>query len=91
VCHVSQDTVGYGVTIDLDAIDPRDAPGVGTSECAGIPADELIHAVQRIHDDPRLLAVEIAEYNPHVDHDRLTLQLLRRLICAAVVGKDSDD
>ena len=89
--HVSQGTVGYGVTVDLDAIDPRDAPGVGTPERAGIAADDLIRTVQRIHDDSKLLAVEIAEYNPHADHDRLTLRLLRRLICAAVAGKDSDD
>ena len=91
VAHVSDGTAGYGVTIDLDAIDPRDAPGVGTPERAGIAAQELIDTVQRIHDDCRLLAVEIAEYNPHADHERLTLRLLRRLICAAVAGKDRDD
>jgi arginase len=91
VRHVSRGTVGYGVTIDLDAIDPQDAPGVGTPERAGIAADDLIRTVQRIHDDSKLLAMEIAEYNPHADHDRLTLRLLRRLICAAVAGKDSDD
>jgi len=91
VGHVSRDTAGYGVSIDLDAIDPGDAPGVGTPERAGIAADDLIEAVRRGHGDPRLLAVEIAEYNPHQDHDRLTLRLLRRLICAAVAGKDRDD
>lgn len=89
--HVSRETAGYGITIDLDAIDPHDAPGVGTPERAGIAADDLIRTVQRIHDDPRLLAVEIAEYNPDEDHGRLTLRLLRRLICAAVAGKDRDD
>lgn len=87
----SRDTVGYGVSIDLDAMDPHDAPGVGTPEHAGIAADELIAAVRRGYGDPRLLAVEIAEYNPHQDHGRTTLMLLRRLICAAVAGKDSDD
>jgi arginase len=91
VAHVSAGTTGYGVTIDLDAIDPRDAPGVGTPERAGIAAEALISTVQHVHDDPRLLAVEIAEYNPHADHDRLTLRLLRRLICAAAAGRDRDD
>lgn len=91
VRHVSRDAAGYGVSIDLDAIDPGDAPGVGTPERAGIAADDLIEAVRRSHGDPKLLAVEIAEYNPHQDHDRLTLRLLRRLICAAVAGKDRDD
>jgi arginase len=91
VAQVSEGTAGYGLTVDLDAVDPRDAPGVGTPERYGIAAEELIRSVQYVHDDPRLLALEIAEYNPHADHDRLTLRLLRRLICAAVAGKDRDD
>ena len=88
---VTHDVAGYGVTIDLDAIDPRDAPGVGTPENGGIAGEELIRAVQQLHDDPRLLAVEIAEYNPHEDRERLTLRLLRRLICAAASGKERDE
>lgn len=91
VRYVSQGGAGYGVTIDLDAIDPSDAPGVGTPESDGIAGDDLIRAVQQLHDDSRLLAVEIAEYNPHADQGRLTLGLLRRLICAAVVGEEWDE
>ena len=91
VRHVGQGVAGYGITIDLDAIDPRDAPGVGTPARDGIAGDDLIRAVQQLHDDPGLLAVEIAEYNPHQDLDRLTLKLLRRLICAAIAGKEQDE
>ncbi len=91
VRHVSQGVAGYGLTIDLDAVDPQDAPGVGTREDDGIAGEDLICAVRQLHDDPGLLAVEIAEYNPHEDRDRLTLRLLRRLICAAVAGKERDE
>jgi arginase len=91
VRYVTQRTAGYGVTIDLDAIDPRDAPGVGTPEGDGIAGEDLIAAVRQLHDDPRLLALEIAEYNPHEDRERLTLKLLRRLICAALAGKERDE
>lgn len=91
VRHVSQGVAGYGLTIDLDAVDPHDAPGVGTPEYDGIAGEDLIRAVRQLHDDPGLLAVEIAEYNPHEDRDRLTLRLLRRLICAAVAGKERDE
>ena len=89
--HVTRGTAGYGVTIDMDAIDPGDAPGVGTPVRDGIAGDDLIRAVRQLHDDPKLLAVEIAEYNPYEDRQRLTLRLLRRLICAAVTGKDRDE
>ena len=88
---VTRDTVGYGISIDLDAMDPRDAPGVGTPVGAGIAGGDLLRAVRCAHNDPKLLALEIAEYNPHEDKDRLTLKLLRRLICAAAAGKDSDE
>ena len=91
VRHVSRGTAGYGVTVDLDAIDPGDAPGVGTPVREGIAGNDLIQAVRTLHDDPKLLALEIAEYNPHADRDRLTLKLLRRLICAAVAGKERDE
>lgn len=91
VLHVTQATAGYGITVDLDAIDPRDAPGVGSPVREGVAGDDLIRAVQQSHGDPKLLAVEIAEYNPHEDRDRLTLKLLRRLICAAAAGKDRDE
>jgi arginase len=91
VRHVTQGAAGYGLTIDLDGIDPRDAPGVGSPVSGGIAGDDLIGAIRQLRRDPKLLAVEIAEYNPHADRDRLTLRLLRRLICAVVAGKDRDE
>ena len=33
---------GFGITLDMDAIDPLDAPGVGTPEAGGLRGDELI-------------------------------------------------
>ena len=90
VQHVTHGTAGYGISVDLDAMDPADAPGVGTPEGGGVAGDELSRAVRAAHDDARLLAVEFAEYNPHVDRDDITLKLLRRLICAVAAGKDRD-
>lgn len=91
VIHVSRNTVGYGITIDLDAIDPVDAPGVGTPVEEGIAGDELVKVVGASHDDAGFLALEIAEYNPHLDSGGLTLKLLRSLICAAVTGRGCDE
>jgi arginase len=90
VQRVSHGTAGYGISVDLDAMDPVDAPGVGTPEGGGIEGDELSRALRTAHDDVRLLAVEFAEYNPHLDRKDITLKLLRRLICAVAAGKDRD-
>jgi arginase len=63
---------GYGITLDLDVLDPRDAPGVGTPAPGGVSARELIEAAAPVAADSRLRALEIAEYNPRRDRNGLT-------------------
>jgi len=77
-------TVGFGVSIDLDAIDPEDAPAVGSPVKAGIRGTDLIDALGMLRDNPRLLAMEIAEYNPFLDASRTTADLLLRIAGAVV-------
>jgi arginase len=63
---------GYGVSLDLDVLDPRDAPGVGTPAPGGLRAAELVPALAAIGRDGRLRALEIAEYNPRRDRNGVT-------------------
>ncbi|HEY5995276.1 MAG TPA: arginase [Gallionellaceae bacterium] len=65
-------TAGFGVSLDLDALDPGEEPGVGSPEPGGILLHELEAALRQLRDDPALLAMEIVEYNPHRDRGRLT-------------------
>jgi arginase len=74
--HVTQHTVGYGVSLDLDAIDPADAPGVDVPEPDGILADQLLTEMAIVSHDPRLLGIEIVEFNPHRDKNQLTEKLV---------------
>ena len=80
--HVRRGTTAYGITIDLDAIDPSDAPGVGSPVPGGIGGDEVVHALTELQNDTQLVALEIAEYNPDRDQASTTLTLLRRMLCA---------
>jgi len=89
--QVSLRTVGFGISIDLDAIDPREAPGVGSPERNGIHAQELIGALRALHDDPRLLALEITEYNPERDCDNTTAALVAELIGAIIADTDNTE
>jgi arginase len=68
---VRQADGGYGITIDLDALDPRDAPGVGTPAPGGLRAAELIPALAAAA-DRQLCGLEIAEYNPRRDRKGVT-------------------
>lgn len=80
----------FGVSIDVDALDPRDAPGTGTPEPGGLGAGELGRALAGIARDPRCLALEIAEYNPLLDRDGITLGSVKKLIAACFAAEGLD-
>ncbi|MFQ5759869.1 MAG: arginase [Acidiferrobacterales bacterium] len=81
-----RNTAGFGLTLDLDAINPVDAPGVGSPESGGICGKDLAKSVEQIGDHPNLVGVEIAEFNPDRDIERKTAALVYRLL-AAMVGR----
>lgn len=76
-------TAGFGVSIDLDAIDPEDAPAVGTPVSGGIAKEKLIASLQQLSSEPHFLGLEIAEYNPALDKEQLTASLIRELLASA--------
>lgn len=73
--YVSRNTVGYGISLDLDAIDPNDAPGVDVPEPDGISAAELSLSLKKIVKDPRLIGSEIVEFDPTRDQNQKTEKL----------------
>jgi len=77
---VKKGTLGFGLTIDLDAFDPSDAPGVGSPEPFGLNAQEVLSALSIIQQDPDFKVLEIVEYNPILDKENKTLLLMRDLI-----------
>jgi ornithine--oxo-acid transaminase len=81
---------GFGITLDLDAIDPRDAPGISTPAPGGMPAAALVTALAQHGDDPRLLGIEIVEYNPFLDHEAKTEAIVHDAIHALLLGSAGD-
>jgi len=61
---VRQGTAGFGVSVDLDALDPEEEPGVGTPVPGGLRRAELADALSRLRGDRAFVAMEIVEYNP---------------------------
>jgi arginase len=91
---VRRAAAGYGISVDLDALDPRDAPGVGTPAPGGLRAAELIPALARVGADSRLRALEIAEYNPRRDRNGVTLEhamAIAETVFGAVPAKSSNE
>lgn len=77
---VSSAVAGFGVTLDLDAIDPQVAPGVGSPEPDGLPARDVRLALCRLSGLPGLRGLEIVEYNPDRDRHGVTADLISDLI-----------
>jgi ornithine--oxo-acid transaminase len=76
-------TGGYGITLDLDALDAADAPGVNLSAGGsglGLAALRKVLAERGL--DPRLAALEIVEFNPHRDRDGRTERAVAGLVDA---------
>ncbi len=69
-------TAGYGISVDLDAIDPLEAPAVGSPVRGGLGAAELINALEKHTGDAALRGLEIVEYNPHLDRNAQTIALV---------------
>jgi arginase len=84
-------TVGFGVTVDLDALDPEDAPGVGTPVPEGLRGDDLLGVLRSLGRLPDFVGVEVAELNPALDHGGVTCRLARDLIAAALAAEDVDE
>lgn len=73
--HVSANTCAVGISLDLDSIDPLDAPGVGCQVANGINGAELVKALQDEINDKNILTAEIVEFNPIKDIDNKTLKI----------------
>jgi arginase len=76
-------TVGYHVSLDMDWIDPEDAPGVGTPVWGGATYREGHLAMEIIADHGRMLSFEIVEVNPVLDEHNQTAELAVELALSA--------
>ncbi len=68
-------TAGYHVSLDMDWIDPEDAPGVGTPVRGGATYREAHLAMEIIADHGRMTSFEIVEVNPVIDEHNRTADL----------------
>lgn len=77
---VTTGTVGFGLSIDLDAFDPQEAPGVGSPAAGGLSFKEVAPCLKGLAVDNRLKAIEITEFNPTLDKGGKTATLAMELL-----------
>ena len=80
----STGTAGWGISFDLDGLDPRDAPGTGTPVEQGIRLADALQALDGCSHDPQFVAMELTEYNPLRDFGGQTARAATELLCTVL-------
>jgi arginase len=83
----TEGTAGFVVSFDMDAVDPDEAPGVGTPVRGGITFREAHLAMEMVADSRKMLAMELVEINPIIDILNKTAILGVGLISSALGKK----
>ncbi len=78
------DTAGFHVSLDMDYVDPVEAPGVGTPVRGGGTYREAHLAMEMICDSGRMTSMEVVEVNPVIDEFNRTANLAVELIMSAL-------
>jgi arginase len=84
--HVSGEN-GVHVSLDMDVLDPREAPGVGTAVRGGLGYREAHLACELIADANVMRSLDVVEVNPVLDVTNETSQLAVELVASALGQK----
>jgi arginase len=83
---VGEGTDGIHISFDMDCLDPREAPGVGTPVPGGLNYREAHFALELLASTNRVTSMDLVEVNPLFDQNRHTARLGVELI-ASMLGK----
>jgi arginase len=80
----SDATAGFHLSLDMDFVDPQDAPGVGTPVRGGATYREAHLAMEMICDSRGMLSMEVVEVNPVIDEVNRTADLAVELVTSGL-------
>lgn len=82
--RVCAGTAGFHLSLDLDVLDPRFAPGVGTPVQGGLSYREGHLMCEKAARSGNLLSLEVVELNPVLDDRNHTARLAVGLVASAL-------
>ncbi|MFC5448689.1 arginase [Paenibacillus aestuarii] len=77
---VTNGTDGVHLSLDLDGMDPNEAPGVGTPVSGGLSYRESHFAMEMLYERDCLVSAEFVEVNPMLDQNNKTANTAVELI-----------
>ena len=72
------------LSFDMDAVDPEQAPGVGTPVRGGLSYREAHLALELVAESGLLSSLDIVEVNPILDRENATAKLAVELAASAL-------
>jgi arginase len=85
--RVSRNADGIYLSFDMDSIDPRHAPGVGTPVTGGLTYREAHLACELVAETGKLVGMDLVEVNPILDTQNATAHLAVELAVSALGGR----
>ncbi len=83
----SDGTAGFHLSLDMDVVDPDEAPGVGTPVRGGMSYREAHLSMEMVCDSGKMLSLEVVEVNPVLDSANRTALLGVELVTSAMGKK----
>lgn len=80
----TRNTDSLHMSLDMDALDPQEAPGVGTPVRGGLSYREAHTAMEIIAASGRLASLEVVEVNPILDIRNQTATVAAELVASAL-------
>ncbi|GHO53685.1 arginase [Ktedonobacter robiniae] len=75
------------LSLDMDSLDPREAPGVGTPVRGGLSYREAHLAMEMVSDSKHMVSMDVVEVNSILDRENATARLAVELILSALGKK----
>jgi arginase len=72
------------LSLDMDVVEPEQAPGVGTPVRGGMSYREAHLALELLHGSGLVDSMEVVEVNPILDRENATGELAVELVCSAL-------
>lgn len=80
IAYLKGRTDGVHLSLDLDGLDPNDAPGVGTPVIGGISYRESHLAMEMLEESAIITSAEFVEVNPILDEKNKTASVAVELM-----------
>jgi arginase len=90
IAIATRGTAGFGISVDLDAVTPEEAPGVGTPVPEGLQGAQLTQVLRRIGRRADLVALELVEYLPRLDPDGRSARVAVDILAASLCGPSDE-